>query len=102
MGIYTVPAGISLHMCESIHNLWPLCLGPMGIAIEDLTLIQPHSDTCIARGAIIADPIGLENVLLIAFNMAKTGDIVQQNQSVGISSSARMVHFSALAFLGIS
>ena len=74
MGIYTVPAGISLHMCESIHNLWPLCLGPMGVAIEDLALIQSYSDTRIARGVITADLIGLENILLIAFNMVKTGD----------------------------
>ena len=59
-GIYTVPAGIPLHMRESIHNLWPLCLGPMGVAIEDLTLIQSQSDARIARGVITADPIGLE------------------------------------------
>src|SRR5436305_2079391 len=60
VGIYSVLAGIPLHMRESIHNLWPLCLGPMGVAIEDLALIQSHSDPRIARGVITADPIGLE------------------------------------------
>ena len=57
----------------------------MGVAIEDLALIQSHSDARIARGVITADPIGLKNVLLIAFDMAKTGDIVQQNQNAGIA-----------------
>ena len=85
MRIYTVPAGIPLHMRESIHNLWPLCLEPIGLAIEDLALIQSHSDTRIARGVITADLIRLENVLLIAFNIAKTGYMVQQNQNAGIA-----------------
>ena len=60
-GIYTVPAGIPLHMHESI------------IAIEDLALIQSHSDTRIMRGVITADPIRLEtqctlNSLQVGFN----------------------------------
>ena len=57
----------------------------MSVAIEDFILIQSHLDARIARGIITADLIGLENVLLIAFDMAKTGDIVQQNQNAGIA-----------------
>ena len=62
----------------------------MGVAIEDLALIQSHSDTRIARGVNTADPIGLEtqrtlNSLQVGFNMANTGDMVQQNQNAGIA-----------------
>ena len=57
----------------------------MGVTIEDLALIQSYSDTHIARGVTTANLIRLENILLIAFNMAKTGDMVQQNQNASIA-----------------
>ena len=80
LGIYTVPAALPLHMRESIHNYWPLAIGPMGVSLHDVVSCSKNSSQLLSFGTIITDPNNLVETIVLAFDIAILDDMVQQNE----------------------
>ena len=83
LGIYTVPAALPLHMRESIHNYWPLAIGPMGVSLHNVVSCSKNSSQLLSFGTIMTDPNDLVETIVLAFDMAILGDMVQQNECAG-------------------
>jgi hypothetical protein len=97
LGVYMCPANLPLRDRMSVLNQFPLTLGPMGSTTSHAADILRDVDRQLAAG--INTTIGIEQnpVTLLSFDLAKTGDMPQQNTNCALVShrsarSCRMCH----------
>jgi hypothetical protein len=95
LGVYTVPANLPLRDRLSPKNLFPLTLGPMGSNTTHAAEILRKTEKQLAGG--FNTIINGQEVSIISFDIAKTGDMPQQNENCALNShraarSCRMCH----------
>lgn len=84
LGVYTCPANIPMRDRLSYFNQFPLTLGPMGSNTAHAAEILAPRDYQLSSGHdILFDG---EPVTIISFDLAKTGDMPQQNENCALNS----------------
>lgn len=89
MGVYMCPANFNISMRSSIINQFPLCLGSMGMELPTIAETLADAHQALAGGLEVQ--IHGERVLICSFELAKIGDMPQQNANAGVRSQKAVV-----------